>query len=131
MKKVLLDTNAYSRYLAGDDRVFEVLVRTDIVVMSVVVLAELFTGFKGGRQFANNSKNLRSFLRKPSVQIIHITEETAEIFADLKHALRVAGTPIPINDLWIAANSMETGSELITFDKHFRHIAGLRIWEYT
>jgi tRNA(fMet)-specific endonuclease VapC len=36
---------------------------------------------------------------------------------------------IPINDIWIAAHTVETGSKLITYDPHFRHIPGLRIWE--
>ena len=48
--------------------------------------------------------------------------ETAEIFGRLKSALKKKGTPVPVNDLWIAAHSIETGSFLLSFDMHFQSI---------
>ena len=35
------------------------------------------------------------------------------------------GSPIPINDVWIAAQAMEHGAELLTDDRHFERVAGL------
>jgi tRNA(fMet)-specific endonuclease VapC len=46
----------------------------------------------------------------------------------IKQALKAKGTPIPINDVWLAAQSMETGALLATYDRHFDNIDGLRIW---
>ena len=71
---------------------------------------------------------LNKFLNKPTVQLLLGTEETAEIFAEIKRSLIKKGNPIPINDIWMAAHSIETGSILVTFDEHFKKIPGLRLW---
>lgn len=129
MRKVLIDTSAYSRLLRGSEEVLHALGRADIVHMSVFVLAELYTGFKGGSREARNRDLLERFLRRPTVRLLPATRETAEVFAEIKHALREAGTPVPINDVWVAAHAVETGSVLVTFDAHFKQIAGLRLWD--
>jgi tRNA(fMet)-specific endonuclease VapC len=131
MKKILLDTNAYSYYLRGDERVLEILSKSSIVYMSIFVLAELYYGFKGGSKEKWNKGLLENFLNKPTVSIINASSETSEIFADVKHLLKRSGNPIPLNDIWIASHSIETGSILITFDDHFNKISGLRIWDYS
>ncbi|MCX6161203.1 MAG: type II toxin-antitoxin system VapC family toxin [Ignavibacteriae bacterium] len=127
MKKILLDTSAYSQLMRGNKNVADYANEADIVYLSVFVIAELLTGFKGGSLEKRNLEILNNFKDKPAVQIIEATEETAEIFAEIKYKLKSAGTPIPINDLWIASNCFETGSVLITADKHFSLIQGLRI----
>ena len=129
MNKILLDTNAYSAYLARDDRVFDVLTQAGFVCMSVFVIGELYSGFKGGRKEKNNLEILNKFLVKPTVQILDATSETAESFATIKYALKKSGTPLPINDIWIASHAMETGSVIITYDHHFKQIPRLRIWD--
>ena len=128
MNKILLDTNAYSAYLAGDDRVFDVLTQAGLVYMSIFVLGELYSGFKGGRKEKNNLEILNKFLVKPTVHILDATSETAESFATIKYALKKSGTPLPINDIWIASHAMETGAVVITYDQHFKQIPGLRLW---
>jgi len=127
MKKILLDTSAYSQLMRGNKNVADYANEADIVYLSVFVIAELLTGFKGGSLEKRNLEIFNNFKDKPAVQIIEATEETAEIFAEIKYKLKSAGTPIPINDLWIASNCFETGSVLITADKHFSLIQGLRI----
>ena len=129
MNKILLDTNAYTAYLAGDDRVFDVLTQAGLVCMSVFVLGELYAGFKGGKKEKRNLEILGRFLAKPTVQALDATAETAACFATVKHALKKAGTPLPINDIWIAAHAMETGGVVITYDRHFKQIPGLRNWD--
>jgi tRNA(fMet)-specific endonuclease VapC len=128
MKKILLDTNAYTRFLAGDETVLNVLSTADTVYMSIFVLGELYTGFISGSKEKENKENLNSFLLKPRVNILNATSETAEIFGSVKSNLMKAGTPVPINDVWIAAHGIETGSTVITYDRHFKKIAGLRLW---
>lgn len=130
MKRILLDTNAYVRFLSGDQNVLNVLARTDIVYMSIFVLGELYAGFKGGKKELENKNLLEKFLRKPTINILNASIETAEVFGEMKNALKVAGTPLPINDVWIAAHSLENGAVLVTYDRHFKKIAGLRLWDY-
>ncbi len=129
MKKILLDTNAYSSFLRGNNAVFEALVEADVVYMSVIVLGELLAGFRSGKQYVLNLERLKNFLDKDGVQVVDASLETAEIFGDLKAELAKKGGMIPINDIWIAAHTIETGAKLITFDTHFQHIVGLRVWD--
>ncbi len=75
-----------------------------------------------------NINVLRQFTLKPRVKILDATIETAAVFGDVKNNLKKAGTPIPINDVWIAAHAMEVGAIMITYDRHFRHVPGLRLW---
>lgn len=127
MKKVLLDTNAYTRLLRGDQGVLEVLGRADTVFMSVFVLGELYAGFRGGARESENRAQLEQFLGRPTVRVLAASQETAEIFGAIKHRLCEAGTPIPVNDVWIAAHATESGSYLVTRDAHFAGIAGLLV----
>ena len=128
MKNILLDTNCYSAYLSGDERVLNVLVEAESVYMSIFVLGELFAGFRGGSKMQQNLNYLKRFLAKKTVKILDATMETSEIFGDLKEKLKKNGSPIPINDVWVAAHALETSSVLITYDAHFQNITGLRRW---
>ena len=128
MKKILLDTNAYVRFLRGDEKVMTQLAQADNVYMSVFVLGELYAGFKGGAKERNNRQILERFLLKPTVTVLEATLETADIFGLVMVSLRKAGHPLPINDVWIAAHALETGSILVTYDDHFALIPGLRLW---
>ena len=129
MKKIILDTNAYARLLAGDDDVLSAASSAETVYMSVFVLGELFAGFDGGAKKRENREILQRFLMKPSVKILNATAETAEVFGQVKFNLKRSGTPLPINDVWIAAHALETGSVIVTYDTHFKSIPGLRLWE--
>jgi tRNA(fMet)-specific endonuclease VapC len=127
MKKILMDTNAFTRLFTGDQAVLEALACADTVYLSVFVLGELYAGFIGGSRETENRNLLQRFMEKSTVQLLVATQETASIFAYVKHQLKKSGQPIPINDVWIAAHTLETGSVLITFDRHFSNVQGLRI----
>ena len=129
MKSILLDTSAYSALLAGDSQVFDVVTGAQIVYLSVFVLGELHAGFRGGRKERDNRERLAAFMDKPTVKILLGTPDTAEIFGKIKDRLRKAGTPIPINDVWIAAHAIQSGTQVITFDEHFKKVSGLWLWE--
>ena len=129
MKKIILDSNAYTRLLAGDEKVLDVVASTETVFMSIFVLGELHAGFLGGSKERENRDVLKRFLLKPSVKILNATLETAEVFGSIKNTLRRAGTPLPINDVWIAAHCVETGSTIVTYDTHFKQVPGLRLWD--
>jgi tRNA(fMet)-specific endonuclease VapC len=129
MKNLILDTNAYTRLLVGDKDVLEAVASAEIVFMSIFVLGELHAGFSGGKKKRENKDILKRFMRKPSVKILNATCDTSEVFGSIKNSLKQAGTPLPINDVWIAAHGIETGSIIITYDAHFKHIPGLRLWD--
>jgi tRNA(fMet)-specific endonuclease VapC len=127
MKKIILDTNAYSAFMNGDEAVLSALGAAEVVYLSVFVLGELLTGFAGGKKEQENRRLLEQFKSRSTVKILNASEDTSEIFAAIKHTLAKAGTPIPINDIWIASHAIETGSLLVTNDGHFKMVAGLRI----
>ena len=129
MKKILLDTNAYSRLLSKEESVLDAVSLAETVYMSIFVLGELYAGFSGGTKEHENKNILDRFLQKPTVKILNATSETARIFGFIKNHLNKSGTPIPINDVWIAAHVLETGSVLVTYDQHFFKVEGLRIWD--
>jgi tRNA(fMet)-specific endonuclease VapC len=129
MRTVLLDTNAYVRFLAGDEKVLTCLAQAGRVCMSVFVLGELLAGFRAGSRDKQNRQVLDRFLAKPSVAVLDATRETAEYFGLIKAALKKSGQPIPLNDLWIAAHALEAGAVLVTYDSHFRAVPGLRTWD--
>lgn len=131
MKKILFDTSAYSEMMRGNRQIADLANKADTVYLSVFVLAELLSGFKCGSMEKKNTEILEKFRSKPTVEIIDGTTETADIFSEIMYKLKTAGTPIPINDIWIASNCIETGSVLITGDKHFNFIGGLRILYYS
>jgi tRNA(fMet)-specific endonuclease VapC len=129
MSKILLDTNCYTAFLAGDHEVLQALTEAQTTFMSIFVLGELYAGFKGGTREKENRNILGKFLKKPSVVTLNASIETAQLFGIIKDMLKQAGRPIPINDVWIAAHALESGAKLVTYDKHFLNISGLRLWE--
>jgi len=96
-----------------------------VLILPVIVLGELYTGFEAGSRAAENEGRLESFLETSSVRVQDVTVDIARRYALLVNALRRAGTPLPTNDIWIAATTMELGARLLTYDTHFRHIPGL------
>ena len=129
MRSVLLDTNAYAALLRGDNpSLLDHISMADNVLMSAVVLGELYAGFRGGSRYDANVADLREFLDGPMVSVAAITDETAEVFGDVKDGLKKRGTPIPMNDVWIASQCIELGAILVTYDPHFDKVQGLRFW---
>ena len=88
-------------------------------------LAEIQAGFYGGSQQHRNELLLRSLLVKPTVGILLPARDTAEHYARLFVQLKRAGTPIPDNDLWIAALVLQHDLVLITRDRHFERVPQL------
>jgi len=97
-------------------------------MVPATVLGELEAGFQLGKRAAENRRMLIEFLEEPFVSVIDVTTVTARHYGRIFCALRLAGTPIPINDVWIAASTVECSGHLVTFDHDFRRVPGL---EYT
>ncbi len=129
MSRVLVDTNIYSLAMRGDAEIVDALRRIDRIFFSAVSLGELYTGFRSGRRERDNREELARFLDSPRVSLLAVDEETAEFYAEILIGLKSQGTPIPTNDIWIAAVAFQHGLKLFTRDRHFRHVAGLVLFQ--
>lgn len=125
---LLPDTNVYSAIKRGHPRVVEMLRRAEVVVMSTVVVGELLYGFRHGTRRAENERELDDFLGRPKTHVVDVSRTTASRYARIAKRLRELGTPIPTNDIWIAAHAKQTGALLLSFDDHFSAVEGL-VWE--
>ena len=123
----MLDTSAYSALHRGHEEILNVMRRSETVAVPAVVLGELYSGFRAGTRWAENSEQLTRFLNKPSVRVLNVTQETALRYGEVDVYLRKKGRPIPRNDVWIAAVAIEHGLQLLTLDEHFREIPLLLI----
>ena len=125
MKKVLIDTNIYSLAMKGDTHTVKTLRKIDRIGFSAISIGELLSGFKGGRRETGNREELNIFLDSPRVVVHPVDEETADFYASILNNLKTAGTPIPTNDIWIAAVVFQHGYKLFSNDKHFKLVPGL------
>ncbi|HEX4046493.1 MAG TPA: type II toxin-antitoxin system VapC family toxin [Elusimicrobiota bacterium] len=125
--KLLLDTNAYREAADGKPRTVELLRRADEIYVPFVVLGELRAGFATGTVGKKNAAKLTEFLGSPRVRVLFADEQTTHSHAALFAQLRRQGTPIPTNDLWIAALAIQHDLPLLTSDRHFSHLPQLLI----
>jgi tRNA(fMet)-specific endonuclease VapC len=123
--KALLDTTAYVAFKRNRSEVVECIASAEEVLFSPVVLGELMFGFRSGARFKENMADLYRFLEHEAVELVLIGKVTSDRYSRIATSLRGHGTPIPTNDIWIAAQAMEHGAELITLDRHFEYVSGL------
>ena len=125
--KLVLDTSAYSHLRAGDKRVVDFLAAAETIVVPVIVLGELEAAFRRGSRLRENLQILSEFLSEPGVQLMPVDADVAVRYGELFAQLRTAGTPLPTNDVWIAACTSTSGGHLLTFDRDFDSVPGLRV----
>ena len=123
--KIILDTSAYAGFKRNDVETVETIVQAELILFSPVVLGELMFGFRNGTRFKENMDELNRFLEHEAVDLVQIGKITSDRYSRIAAQLKRQGTPIPTNDIWIAAQTMEHGAELITSDQHFERISGL------
>jgi len=123
--KLLLDTSAYVGFKLNRHEIVEVILNAETILFSPIVVGELLFGFRNGTRFKNNMDDLNRFLELEIIKLIQINEITADRYSRIANQLKLQGTPIPTNDIWIAAQTMEYGAELITSDRHFEKVNGL------
>lgn len=123
--RVMLDTNRYVDFCRGDADVQAVVRSADSICLPFVVLAELRAGFRCGTAGRRNEAVLTRFLASPRVSVLFPDEQTTHAYAGLFAQLRTQGTPIPTNDLWIAALAVQHDLLLCSRDAHFDHLPQL------
>ncbi len=122
---IVADTNIFIDLMKGNEAIAKKLESFDEVYLSPVVLVELYFG---AYRSANPEKHLRKIaIAIQESKLLTIDATTAEIFVTIKLALFAKGNPIPENDIWIAATSLQHGLPLYTNDKHFAEVEGIRL----
>ena len=117
--RLALDTNRYTDLCRGNASVVEKVELADEVWLPFIVVGELRAGFAVGSQGPRNEAVLRRFLLKPSVGILYADDQTTYHYANIYRQLRKQGTPIPTNDMWIAALILQHSLVLFARDTHF------------
>ncbi|MEF8889370.1 MAG: type II toxin-antitoxin system VapC family toxin [Desulfohalobiaceae bacterium] len=125
MRKVMIDTTIYSLALRGDHTVADLLRRIESIGISTISVGELLAGFQAGNREKKNREELELFLDSPRVTVFDTDVESADFYASIFNQLKRAGTPIPTNDIWIAATAFQHGYKLLSSDRHFDSVQGL------
>ncbi len=120
--RLALDTNRYVDLCRGVEETVGMVSTAEAVLLPFVVVAELRAGFVLGRRAAENERVLRRLLLKPGVSVLYPDEQTTHHYASVFRQLRKQGTPIPTNDLWVAALVLQHGLVLHARDRHFDHL---------
>lgn len=123
MTRVVLDTSAYSSFMRGNAEIKRILQQVDEIYLNPIILGELFSGFARGKYRKKNETEFERFSASPRVRMVNLDEETSTRYAVILNSLRDAGTPIPTNDVWIAASAMQHGLQIVTTDAHYQKVA--------
>jgi tRNA(fMet)-specific endonuclease VapC len=117
--RIAIDTNRYRDFCMGDPGAAEQFSRARAIFLPFVTLAELRAGFLCGTVAKKNESVLVRFLSRPRVSVLFPDEDTTHHYARVFAQLRSQGTPIPTNDIWIAALVMQHDLMLYSRDHHF------------
>ncbi len=124
--KLALDTNVYRAIADGDQLFAAFLRRANEVALSSITLGEIRAGITCGSKKDSNTAKLEQFLSINNVRVLAADEDTSPYYAAIYAQLRSQGTPIPSNDMWIAATCLQYGFVLATLDSDFRRLPQLQ-----
>ncbi len=127
MRSLLPDTNVLVDFLNGVRGLSDIIETADRLVITPIVLGEFFAGLGPDVQSRRHDNALANLMEDAAVEYSAFSESTPLFYARTFQFLKAQGTPIPTNDIWVAAFAQETGSVLLTRDRHFRHIPTLLI----
>jgi tRNA(fMet)-specific endonuclease VapC len=121
---VILDTNGLSAVADGDAALEPILNRAAELAVPVIVLGEYRYGIRQSRERQRYEEWLTDSL--PSYRILDVDQDTTIYYAALRTELKKAGTPIPSNDVWIAALCRQHALPVVSRDRHFDSVSRLR-----
>lgn len=121
---MILDTNALSAVADGEASAMKIVERAERLAIPVIVLGEYRLGIAQSRHRAIYENWLREWIS--AVAVLNIDEETTHSYAAIGLELKKKGKPIPANDLWIAAACRQHSLPLLSRDRHFDLVSGLR-----
>lgn len=121
---MILDTNALSAAAEREPSALEVVARAERVAIPVIVLGEYRLGIAQSRHRVSYENWLRQWTA--AVSVLDIDDDTTHSYAAIGLELKKKGKPIPANDLWIAALCRQYSLPLLSRDRHFDFVSGLR-----
>ena len=121
---MLLDTNALSALAAGDETLIQSIEKVPRLCVTIISLGEYSYGIAQSRHEIELALCLDAFLQRADV--LYLRRETLPHYAEVRRQLKKDGTPIPANDCWIAALAKEHRLPVVSLDKHFDAVKGLR-----
>jgi tRNA(fMet)-specific endonuclease VapC len=125
---LILDTNALSAAADVEPGIEAPLGEAEFLAVPVIALGEYRYGIARSRYHKEYEAWLTGFLAE--CQVIEITEPTTKFYAGVQNELREAGKPIPTNDIWIAALCRQHKLPLLSRDRHFDFVHGIRRIEW-
>jgi tRNA(fMet)-specific endonuclease VapC len=125
--RVALDTNRYVDLCKNLTETVALLEAAEEILLPFIVLGELRAGFAHGRRPAENERHLGQFLMKNGVRVLYADDQTTHHYAAVYRQLRKQGTPIPTNDMWLAALVIQHNLVLHARDRHFDHLPQLAL----
>jgi tRNA(fMet)-specific endonuclease VapC len=126
-KRFVLDTNIVIAFFKKDLAVTHLIEEADEIHLPHIVIGELYFGAEHSQHVESNKSKIEILSR--SVSLLFPDIKTSKIYGSIKNSLRVHGTPIPENDIWIAAITIQHNLKLVTRDKHFSLVKGLQYQE--
>lgn len=120
---MIVDTNALSAFFDGEVGVIERFQQAKNVYLPVIVLGEYRYGLLGSREKKQRGTKLLEFSK--ACEVLPVLNSTAIVYSEIKQQLKLRGTPIPENDIWIASIAMEKNQPVLSDDHHFDYVQGL------
>ena len=128
MNSAVIDTNILINCFQRERGAVDAMSDYDRLLVCPAVLGEFKAGIDISTKRGKKTKRLLDeFLDDPAVAVIPCTDETADYYARIYTALKANGTPLPTNDIWIAASSLELGAAVISGDSHFSYVPMMKI----
>ena len=119
-----MDTNGLFALADGESTLEPILREAAEVALPVIVLGEFRYGVRQSRDRQRYEQWLTESLG--NFRILDVDETTAASYATVRMELKKAGTPIPSNDVWIAALCRQHSLFLLSRDRHFDLVVGIR-----
>ena len=124
----LLDTCIVVDFFKGREGINEKFEMAERIYIPSITTGELYYGAEISNHPKKNLTKLKDFFT--SFEILNCTDETSENYAKIRKQLKEEGTPLPENDIWIAAIAKQHNLTLVTIDKHFTKVKGINIEEW-
>ena len=121
---MILDTNGLSALADGEAALEPILRTAPLIAIPVIVLGEYRYGISQSRHRRQYEQWLAEYLTK--FRVLDIDELTTFPYSAVRAELKKAGTPIPANDVWIAALCRQHSLPLLSRDRHFDAVPGIK-----
>jgi tRNA(fMet)-specific endonuclease VapC len=122
--KFLLDTNIVIALFADEVTIKSNLTQASEVFIPSIVIGELCYGARKSGRVGANLARINELVGSSTILVCDA--ETAQQYGEVKNNLRLKGRPLPENDIWIAALSLQHDLILVTRDAHFKEVENLQ-----